>query len=107
MTAAYRWRRNELIDFAGAEPSRGFTAAARLSAGGVHVSRGRLAANDGAEVGAKSRAAAGAASDAGGDTRPDPSIGEVPHRVLRRRRPVVWVAAVALAIAAAGLLLSR
>ena len=51
MTAAYRWRRNELIDFAGEEPSQGFSPGVRLSAGGVHVSRGRLEANEGVEVG--------------------------------------------------------
>lgn len=64
MTAAHRWRRNELIDFAGAKPSPGFMAAARLSAGGVHVSRGRLAANDGAEIGSAQLAVAVIESDA-------------------------------------------
>jgi len=70
---------------------------------------GALAAA-GAEIGAGSRAAAGAASGDGADTRPDPSsIGEIPPPVLRHSRPVVWVVAVtvAVAVAAAGLLLSR
>lgn len=67
---------------------------------------GALAAA-GTEVGAGSRAAAGAASGDGADPGPDTSIGEIPHRVLRPRRPVVWVVAFALALAAAGLLLSR
>jgi len=88
----------------GRDPAREAAAATESWASGALAAAG---AGADAEVGAKSRAAAGAASDAGGDTRPDPSIGEVPHRVLRRRRPVVWVAAVALALAAAGLLLSR
>lgn len=64
MGAAHRWRRNERIDFAGAGPSNGFVAAARLSAGGVHVSRGRLAANDGAEIGTAQLVVAVIESDA-------------------------------------------
>lgn len=64
MTAAHRWRRNELIDFAAAEPSQGFTRGGRLSAGGVHVSRGRLAANDGVEIGAAQLVVAVIESDA-------------------------------------------
>jgi AraC family transcriptional regulator len=63
MTAAHRWRRNELIDFAGAKPSSGFMAAVRLSAGGVHLSRGRLAANDGVEIGSAQLAIAVIESD--------------------------------------------
>ncbi|WP_425410054.1 helix-turn-helix domain-containing protein [Hyphococcus sp.] len=64
MGAAYRWRRNELIDFAGAKPSPGFMLCSRLSAGGVTVSRGRLAANDGAEIGAAQLVVAVVESDA-------------------------------------------
>lgn len=64
MTAAHRWRRNELIDFAGAEPSQGFSPADRLDAGGVHVSRGRLASNDGVEVGSAQLVVAVIESDA-------------------------------------------
>lgn len=64
MAAAYRWRRNELLSFAGAETSLGFTPATRLSAGGVHVSRGRLAANEGVEIGAAQLVVAVIESDA-------------------------------------------
>lgn len=64
MGAANGWRRNDLIDFAGAGSSRGFAVATRLSAGGVHVSRGRLAANDGVEVGAAQFVVAVIESDA-------------------------------------------
>ena len=64
MTAAYRWRRGELIDFAGQKPSPGFRLCGRLSAGGVTVSRGRLAANDGVEIGAEQLVVAVIESDA-------------------------------------------
>lgn len=64
MGAAFRWRRNELIDFAGVKPSPGFLVCSRLSAGGVTVSRGRLAANDGAEIGAAQLVVAVVESDA-------------------------------------------
>ena len=64
MTAAHRWRRNELIDFAGAKPSPGFMLCSRLSAGGVTVSRGRLAANDGVEIGSAQLVVAVIESDA-------------------------------------------
>lgn len=64
MSGEYRWRRNELIDFAGAKPSPGFMLCSRLSAGGVTVSRGRLAANDGAEIGAAQLVVAVVESDA-------------------------------------------
>lgn len=64
MKAAYRWRRNELIDFAGAKPSQGFSPAIRLDAGGVSVSRGRLAANEGVEVGSAQLVVAVIESDA-------------------------------------------
>jgi len=64
MTAAYRWRRNELIDFAGAKPSPGFMLCSRLSAGGVTVSRGRLTANEGVEIGSAQLAVAVIESDA-------------------------------------------
>ena len=64
MSGEYRWRRNELIDFTGAKPSPGFMLCSRLSAGGVTVSRGRLAANDGAEIGAAQLVVAVIESDA-------------------------------------------
>lgn len=64
MGAAYQWRRHELIDFAGAKPSPGFMLCSRLNAGGVTVSRGRLAANDGAEIGAAQLVVAVVESDA-------------------------------------------
>jgi len=64
MAAPYRWRRNELVDFSGVETSPGFAPAARLSAGGVHVSRGRLAANEGIEIGAAQLVIAVVESDA-------------------------------------------
>lgn len=77
MDAAHRWRRNELIDFAGAKRSQGFSPAARLGAGGVHVSRGRLAANEGVEVGSAQLVVAVIESDAfemewrpAGDSKP-------------------------------------
>jgi AraC family transcriptional regulator len=64
MAAAHRWRRNELVSFAGGETSTGFGPETRLSAGGVHVARGRLAANDGIEVGAAELVVAVIESDA-------------------------------------------
>ncbi|WP_428406830.1 helix-turn-helix domain-containing protein [Hyphococcus sp.] len=64
MGAAYRWRRHELIDFTGAKPSPGFMLCSRLTAGGVTVSRGRLAANDGVEIGAAQLVVAVVESDA-------------------------------------------
>lgn len=45
-------RRSDLIDFAGGAPSPFYAPAHRLSAGGVHLSRGSLAANAGAAIGA-------------------------------------------------------
>ena len=64
MVAAHRWRRNELVNFAGAEAAPGYEAAVRLGAGGVHVSRGRLAANEGAEIGSAELVVAVIESDA-------------------------------------------
>ena len=50
--AVHRWDDDELIDFAGAGPSRGFAPFARLEAGGVTLTRGQLAVNDGNTLGA-------------------------------------------------------
>lgn len=88
----------------GQDPAREAAAAAESRASGPLAAASAAA---GAKVGAGSRATAGAARGVGADTRPDESIGEIPDRVLRRRRPVVWVVAIAIALAAAGLLLSR
>lgn len=52
MKAAQPWRPGDLVDFTDAAAQDGFTPSVRLAAGGVHVSRGRLAANDGARLGA-------------------------------------------------------
>lgn len=52
MAAMPRRRPIDLIDFARGAPSPYFAPAHRLSAGGVHLSRGRLAANAGADIGA-------------------------------------------------------
>ncbi len=52
MTAAHPWRPGELVDFTDADAPSGYAAALRLAAGGVHLSRGRLAANHGVELGA-------------------------------------------------------
>lgn len=64
MAPGRRWRQGELVDYAGAEASPGFSPAGRLSAGGVHVARGRLAANDGAEIGSAQLVVAVIESDA-------------------------------------------
>lgn len=45
-------RRSDLIDFASGAPSPAYAPTHRLSGGGVHLSRGRLAANAGAAIGA-------------------------------------------------------
>ncbi len=52
MKAAHPWRQGDLVDFTDAAAPSGFTPAVRADAGGVHVARGRLAANDGARLGA-------------------------------------------------------
>jgi protein phosphatase len=68
------------------------------------------APNARAAAGAEARAAAGSAGSGSVAAGPDAAIGESSDhrdRVLRRRRPVVWLVAVALVLAAAGLFLSR
>lgn len=52
MPAARHWRRNELFDFTGAAPSPGVMPEARFCVGGVYLWRARLAANEGAKIGA-------------------------------------------------------